>query len=209
MAGKKHGLRISGNVLKYIEGTDTYEQSKAPYSPDEDLAVTVVRHVRSLPARADESVWATGLTADELDEIARLAQSLARVADGNATLDPIERGDLRAARTLVAHCEQLKETAPEVSRILPSSEPKPTPEPIELDPLVEKLRRAEEDYATTLAAHEAAAEARRKLLRERNAKIAKLKSGTPPRTNAEIGQMFDLDPSQVSRIKAAQATQKM
>lgn len=207
MAGKKHGLRIPSSVLVFMEDTESEVKSREPYSPDEDLEVTVIRHLRGLPQRKDGSVWVTGLTADELDEIAQTAQTMVDVSD---TSDPEQRGEIRSARTVVANCEALKETAPSESSIVPALAPEPEPEPesVEVHPLVELLRLAKQSASEAHDAAVRAAEVRTEVHRQRNAEIVRLAKANSKITNEFLGAMFELDPTQVGRIRAGKAGPK-
>ncbi len=205
MAGRKHGLRIPSSVLMFMEGTESYMKAEEPYKPDEDLEVTVLRHVRSLGRRNDGAVWVTGLTAAELDEIAQTAQAMADVSDLSG---PEQPGAIRSARTVVAHCEALKETAPTESSIIPAATPEPESEPVEAHPLVELLRLAKQSASEAHNAAVHAADLRAEIHRQRNAEIIRMATVNPDLTNEFLGAMFDLDPSQVSRIRAGNAGPK-
>lgn len=200
------GFRVAANVLAFIASTDAATKAKNAHEPGEEPRVTLVRHLLSLPRRSDGSVWVAGLTAGELDQLAEEAQRLVKAATGAKAATPEKRGQLLAARAVMRACGTLRTDAPTTSVIGAPADAEP--EPIEVDPLVERLRLAEEEYNRTREAHESATKARQKILDERNAKIVKLASATPRHSNEEIGQMFDLHPSQVSRIKGAQATRK-
>lgn len=198
------GFRVAGNVLTFFDGTDHAVEARKPYNPEEDERVTLLRHLFGLKPRSDDAVWVTGLTAGELDLLAEMAENLADVANGNRTMEPSERGELLAARAVMKNCAKLRDSAPTVSRIVPTAEPERVPEPVELDPLVELLRLADKSYSEAHDAASRAGELRQAIRRSRDEKIAQLAHLSPAPTNEQLGAMFDIDPSQVSRIISAQ-----
>lgn len=190
--------------MTFFDGTDHAVEARKPYDPEEDERVTLLRHLFGLKPRSDDAVWVTGLTAGELDLLAEMAANLADVAAGNKTMEPSERGELLAARAVMKNCAKLRDSAPTTSSIVPTAEPERVPEPVELDPLVELLRLAEKSCSEAQNAASRAGELREAIRHSRNAKIAQLAHLSPAPTNEQLGAMFDLDPSQVSRIISAQ-----
>lgn len=188
-------VRISKGILERLMESDAGRKAAEPYREGEDLAVTVHRHLGTLNRQSDGSVTVTRLTADELRVLRDAADRLAAAAaEGSSS------GLLRSATIFGRYLDKALAVNPPLVSSIGTGEPETAEIRIEQDPLVAALAAAEEHVRATETAHEQAVALRRRLRRLRDEKIAHCARDYQ---HPQLGKMFDLHPSQVSRIISA------